>query len=120
MGRSLFQLEDDLIDSLCFGFSDGDVREAWTDALEESRQALQESVRERMRATDHLEKYADETTVQLYGGDFVVVLPSDAEDEILGYEYGDGENRPLPVLRQGMQEASSLAAAALTRGLDLP
>jgi hypothetical protein len=120
VGLPLFQLEDDLIGSLCYGFSDGETKQFFADALEEGRLEVQKSVRERMRSHPVMKEYADDTEVRLVGQDFVVLVPEDVEDELLDIEYGNGVERPSPVLRPGLQQSATAASKKITNMLDMP
>lgn len=119
MSSSLFTLEDEFVSSLCFGMSDKETTARFVDALEAGRREVQREVRDRVRRSDLLADRADEVTVALIEGHYVVLLPDDIADEALDDEYGTDEEPPKPLLRQSVQQTRVSAAKAITKKLEL-
>lgn len=118
MGQPLFTFEDDFISSMC-GMSDAEVRETWTNAFEDGRRAMEMSVQERARQSPAMKVHADDLTVKIEDGSFVVVIPADIEDDVMAMELGTDGRAPQPVLRGGVVHGAGAAAKAISDALEL-
>ena len=118
MGQPLFQLDSSFVSSVSFGNSDAEVNQRLVDAFEDGRLAMRDEIRRRAREADVWKDYADEIDVALQKDGYVVVLPDDAEEELLDLEYGTFTESMKPVLRNGVVQSRQAVEKAIAVMLD--
>lgn len=120
MGTPLFTLEDNFIESLCFGMDGGDTLNLFNEALEAGRQELLEQLMTKVESSALLAPYADQFDIEIEDGHYVIIVPEEIEPELFEQEYGDLDTPPQPILRPVVQQHSSDAARAITQALEMP
>jgi len=118
VGRSLFAIEDNFIDSMCLGMDDSSAKNELAEALEAGRLEMLKALHARLQSSPWKDR-AEEFTVVLQGGRFVIIAPADLEDEVLDSEYGNQTERPHPVLRQAAAQSRPAIERAINKKLAL-
>lgn len=120
MGTPLFTLEDEFIESVCFGMSGADTTSMFADAIEAGRQKLLAALKIKVESVAELSPYADQFDVDVdHEGNYVLVVPAAIEAELLAREFGDLDTPPNPVLRPVVQQHNYDAARAITQALEM-
>lgn len=120
MGTPLFTLEDEFIESVCFGMSRSDTAEIFIDAVEAGREKLLEALMRKVESNADLAPYADGFDVDIdEDGHYVLVVPEEIEDAVIEREFGSLDTPPSPLLRSVVQQHSYDAARAITQALEM-
>lgn len=112
MGTPLFKFEPAGIGAMAFGLSDADTAAIFAAGLEAGRAVIEASVQRSVATNSAWDTKAGKIKTRWSKGGYLVV---DATEEQLQREYGDGENPPVPAIRQGLIAARVPAARAIER-----